>query len=109
HVRAALRPLEGKSLLALHGSDVEGRIAAVPDVRSAPYDRAFPNTLRVVVVPERPVAVIRQGAAAWLVSARGRVLRSLARGTDKALPRIWLPRGPDVQVGATVAPDEGGQ
>src|ERR687884_1913177 len=109
HVRAALRPLEGKSLLALHGSDVEDRLAGVPEVRSATYDRAFPNTLRVVVVPERPVAVIRQGAAAWLVSARGRVLRALARGTERALPRIWLPRGADVQVGTTVAPDEGGQ
>jgi cell division protein FtsQ len=108
-VRAALRPLEGKSLLALHASDVEDRLAAVPDVQSATYDRAFPNTLRVVVVPERPVAVIRQGASAWLVSARGRVLRSLARGTDRALPRIWLARSADVQVGATVAPDEGGQ
>ena len=109
HVRAALRPLEGKSLLALHGSDVEGRLAAVPDVQSATYDRAFPNTLRVVVVPERPVAVIRQGASAWLVSARGRVLRSLPRGTARALPRIWLPRSADVQIGATVSPDEGGQ
>ena len=109
HVRAALRPLEGKSLLALHGSDVEDRLAAVPDVQSATYDRAFPNTLRVVVVPERPVAVIRQGAAAWLVSARGRVLRALPRGTDKTLPRIWLPRSADVQVGATVASDEGGE
>ena len=108
HVRAALGPLEGKSLLALHGSEVEDRLAAVPDVQSATYDRAFPNTLRVVVVPERPVAVIRQGASAWLVSARGRVLRALARGTERALPRIWLPRSADVQVGATVAPDEGG-
>jgi cell division protein FtsQ len=106
HVRAALRPLEGKSLLALHGSDVEDRLAAVPDVQRATYDRAFPNTLRVVVVPERPVAVVRQGASAWLVSARGRVLRTLARGTERALPRIWLPRTADVQVGA-VAPDEG--
>jgi cell division protein FtsQ len=109
HVRAALRPLEGKSLLALRGSDVEDRLAAVPDVRSATYDRAFPNTLRVIVVPERPVAVIRQGASAWLVSARGRVLRSLPRGVERALPRIWLPRSADVQVGATVAPDEGGE
>jgi cell division protein FtsQ len=109
HVRAALRPLERKSLLSLHGSVVADRLAAVPDVQSATYDRAFPNTLRVVVVPERPVAVIRQGASAWLVSARGRVLRALARGTERTLPRIWLPRGADVQVGAAVAPDEGGQ
>lgn len=109
HVRAALRPLEGKSLLALHGSDVQDRLAAVPEVRSATYDRAFPNTLRVVVVPERPVAVLRQGAAAWLVSARGRVLSTLPHGAQRGLPRIWLPRNVDVAVGITVAPDEGGR
>ncbi|TML58586.1 MAG: FtsQ-type POTRA domain-containing protein [Actinobacteria bacterium] len=83
HVRAALRSLEGKSLLALHGSDVEGRLASVPDVQSATYDRAFPNTLRIVVVPERPVAVIRQGASAWLVSARGRVLAAAGLAASK--------------------------
>jgi cell division protein FtsQ len=108
HVRAALQPLEGKSLLALHSSDVEDRIAAVPEVQSVTYDRAFPNTLRVVIVPERPIAVVRQGAAAWLVSARARVLRTLPRGSRRALPRIWLPRTADVEVGATLAPDEGG-
>jgi cell division protein FtsQ len=109
HVREALQPLEGKNLLALHGSDVEGRLTAVPDVQSATYDRAFPNTLRVVVVPERPVAVVRQGASAWLVSARGRVLRPLPRGSARALPRIWLTRSANIEIGATVAPDEGGQ
>jgi cell division protein FtsQ len=109
HVRAALRPLEGKSLLALHASDVEDRLAAVPDVRSATYDRAFPSTLRVVVVPEQPVAVVREGAAAWLVSARGRVLSTLVHGSRRGLPRIWLPRTVDVAVGETLAADEGGR
>ena len=109
HVRAALRPLEGKSLLALHASDVEDRLAAVPEVRRATYDRAFPNTLRVVVVPERPVAVVRQGASSWLVSTEARVLSTLPRGARRRLPRIWLPRGVDVAVGETVAADEGGR
>ena len=109
HVRAALRPLEGKSLLALHAADVEDRLAAVPEVHRVTYDRAFPNTLRVVVVPERPVAVVRQGAAAWLVSAHGRVLRALPRGSHRALPRIWLARSADVEVGGTLASDEGGR
>ena len=108
HVRAALQPLEGESLLALHAADVEDRLAAVPEVQRVTYDRAFPNTLRVVVVPERPIAVVRQGASAWLVSARGRVLRALPRGARRALPRIWLPRSVDVEVGATLARDEGG-
>jgi cell division protein FtsQ len=108
HVRAALRPLEGKSLLDLHAADVEDRLAAVPEVRHVTYDRAFPNTLRVAVVPERPIAVVRQGASAWLVSARGRVLRALPRGSRRGLPRIWLPRSVDVAVGAMLAPDDGG-
>jgi cell division protein FtsQ len=108
HVRAALQPIEGESLLALHATDVEDRLAAVPEVQRVTYDRAFPNTLRVVVVPERPIAVVRQGASAWLVSARGRVLRALPRGARRALPRIWLPRSIDVEVGAALARDEGG-
>src|SRR5437764_649820 len=109
HVRAALRPLQGKSLLALHGSDVEDRLAAVPEVRRATYDRAFPNTLRVVVVPEQPVAVVRQGASSWLVSTDARVLSTLPLGARRRLPRIWLPRGVDVAVGETLASDEGGR
>jgi cell division protein FtsQ len=109
HVREALRPLEGTSLLALHSSDVEDRLAAVPEVRRATYDRAFPNTLRVVVVPERPVAVVRQGAASWLVSTSGRVLSVLPRGALRRLPRIWIPQGIDVAVGDTLASDEGGR
>jgi cell division protein FtsQ len=109
HVRAALQPLEGKSLLALHGEDVADRLAAVPEVQHATYDRAFPNTLRVVVVPERPIAVVRQGASAWLVSMRGRVLRALPRGSHRSLPRIWVPRSADVEVGAMLAADEGGR
>jgi POTRA domain-containing FtsQ-type protein len=109
HVRAALRPLEGKSLLELHASDVQDRLAAVPEVRRATYDRAFPSTLRVTVVPEQPVAVVRQGAAAWLLSARGRVLARLPRGMRRGLPRIWLPRTAEVVVGDTVAADDGGR
>lgn len=109
HVRAALRPLEGKSLLALHSSDVQDRLAAVPEVERATYDRAFPNTLRVTIVAQHPVAVVRQGADAWLLSAHGRVLGALRRGSRRALPRIWLPRTAEVTVGDTLAPDEGGR
>ena len=108
HVRAALRPLDGKSLLALNAADVEDRLASVPEVRRATYDRAFPSTLRVAVVPEQPVAVVRQGAAAWLLSARGRILSRLDRRTARVLPRIWLPRAAEIVVGATLAADDGG-
>jgi cell division protein FtsQ len=108
-VRRALAPVEGRSLLALRPIDVSRRLASLPEVRSATYDRAFPHTLRLTVVPERPVAVIRRGAGSWLVSARGRVLRPLAHGALRRLPRVWLPREVDVAPGTTLPSDEGGQ
>jgi cell division protein FtsQ len=108
-VRRALAPVEGRSLLVLRPIDVRRRLVSLPEVRSATYDRAFPHTLRLTVVPERPVAVVRRGAGSWLVSARGRILRPLPRGTLARLPRVWLPREVDVTPGTTLAADEGGQ
>jgi cell division protein FtsQ len=106
-VRSALRPLEGTSLLQLGSGEVDRRLAAIPDVASARYDRAFPHKLTVYVVPERPVAVLRRGAGSWLVSARGRVLRPVSHGALPALPRIWVAAGTDLPVGTTLAPDSG--
>jgi cell division protein FtsQ len=90
-VRSALRPLEGESLLRLDLDAVGARLAAIPSVRSASFDRAFPHTLRVSVVAERPVAVLRRGPEAWLVSARGRVIKRLQEPRRSSLPRIWAP------------------
>lgn len=90
-VREALRPLEGESLLRVDLDTVANRLAAIPSVRHASFDRAFPNTLRVTVVAERPVAVLRRGPEAWLVSARGRVIRRLQQPRLSPLPRIWAP------------------
>lgn len=90
-VRTALRPLEGESLLRLDLDAVASRLAAIPSVRKASFDRAFPHTLRVTVAAERPVAVLRRGSEAWLVSARGRVIRRLQQPRLSRLPRIWVP------------------
>jgi cell division protein FtsQ len=106
-VRAALAPLRGSSLVALDRSEVERRLAALPDVASANYDRAFPHTLRIVVQPERAVAVLRRGSEAWLVSTNARVLSSVPLGTRMRLARIWLPAGAEVEVGTTLADDDG--
>jgi cell division protein FtsQ len=106
-VRGALQPFAGRSLLALNGAAVVGRVQDLPLVVSASYDRDFPHTLRVRVVPERPVAVLRSGNASWLVSARGRVMAVVDRTTFRAVPRIWLPQGFDVQVGAFLTDDAG--
>jgi cell division protein FtsQ len=100
-VKAALEPLEGTSLLALNGSDVERRLAALPVVASATYDRSFPHTLRVVVRPEHPVAVVRHGADAWVVAASARVIADAQPHAFPALPRVWLTTDPP-HVGAAL-------
>lgn len=101
-VRIALEPLLGKTLVTLEPADVDNRLSQIPDVAAASYDRAFPHTLIVNVEPERPLAVLRQGADSWLLSARGRVLRRLSRGARARLPRIWIDRGVEVAVGESV-------
>ena len=91
-VEAALAPLSGKSLPSVSAADLDRALAGLPDVRAIGFDRAYPRTLRVTVVAERPVAVLRRGADAWLVSERGRVLRELPGARPALLPRIWVAR-----------------
>ena len=95
-VRAALGAATGQSLVTLDVGKLERQVESVPTVAAVRFDRAFPHTLRVFVVPEQPVAVARQGASSWLVSARGRVLASLTHGARPGLPRLWL--GPTTKV-----------
>jgi len=106
-VRGALRSYQGRSLVAVDGAAVEQQVDGVPAVRSSIADRAFPHTLRVRVLPEVPVAVLRRGPESWLVSGRGRVMGAIARGTQPSLPRIWLPTRSDIQIGAFLADQPG--
>ncbi len=101
-VRRALRDDLGTSLLRIDMARARARLTSLPTVVSASFDRAFPHTLRVVVVPERPVAVVRQGAASWLVSAHGRVMAGLDHGARPGVPRIWVGKGVTFAVGARV-------
>jgi cell division protein FtsQ len=100
-IRAALSPYVGKSLVRFDRRDAERRLASVPEVADAHFDRDFPHTLKVRVRLERPVAVLRRGGDAWLVSATARVLGRLSRPFPP-LPRIWLPASADVSVNATL-------
>jgi cell division protein FtsQ len=102
-VRKALAPAVGDSLLALDLADLVRRAEAVPMVATATVDRAFPHVLEITVVPEMPVAVLRQGSSSWLAAAGGRVVAELAPGVRPGLPRIWLKRDVDVQVGERLA------
>ena len=102
HVRAALAPVEGESLLALNAGEVERRLAKLPDVAAAGYDRNFPHTLRVTVRPEHPVAIARRGPKAWLVAASTRTIAQVPLGKHPELPRIWLAHSGEPQVGASL-------
>ena len=102
HVRKALAPLEGTSLLALRGSSVEQRLLPLTDVASVSYDRDFPHTLRVLVRPEEPAAIARRGANAWLVSTSAEVISTVPAGKRNALPAVWLTRSDDPEVGARI-------
>jgi cell division protein FtsQ len=87
-VEGAAAPLVGESLVGLDGSELERRLEALPTVRSAQVDRAFPHTLEIAVVPERPVAVLQRGDDAWLVSERGHVIAAVDEDARPGLPRI---------------------
>lgn len=101
-VRKVLAPAVGQSLLALDLSELAQRAGTVPMVAGATFDRGYPHTLRIHVVPELPVAVLRQGSSSWLAAASGRVVADLDQGARPALPRVWLPREVDVRLGEPV-------
>lgn len=102
HVRAALSPLEGKSLLRLDSADVARLLAALPDVAASGYDRDFPHTLRVVVRPEHAVAVARRGPKAWLIAASTRTIAVVPPKSHPGLPRIWLAHSGEPEIGAAI-------
>ena len=105
-VRAALAAEVGTSLLRVSSGAVADEVESVPGVRSFTYDRAFPHTLRVLVKREVPVLVVRRvpGSEAFLVGASGRVIRMLPHSRLSHLPRLWVTKAVDVEVGAPLPP-----
>lgn len=107
-VQRELGRYDGRSLVTVDAGAVAQRVDGLPAVRSSVVDRAFPHTLRVRVVPEVPVAVLRRGADSFLVSARGRVIAPIARGAHRSLPRIWLPAQTELELGSLLDEGAGG-
>ena len=104
-VERALQDRRGESLVGLDLDAAQTDITALSTVAAVSFDRAYPHTLRVTVVPERPVAVVRQGAAAFVVSDRGRVIASVPRTKRPELARIWVARDVPLEPGAIVDGD----
>jgi cell division septal protein FtsQ len=107
-VRRELQRYEGKSLVTVDAAAVGQHVDGLPSVRTSVVDRSFPHTLRIRVVPEIPVAVLRRGADSFLVSARGRVIAPVALGTHRPLPRIWLPPRTELELGSLLGGEAGG-
>lgn len=98
-VQAALAPLEGESLVSIGSAHVQSLAQDVPYVLAARIERDFPSALKVKLVLHRPVAVVRSGAGAWVVSSRGHVLEAVKPAALPALPRVWIPAGADPEPG----------
>jgi len=91
----SLEETRGTSLVSLDGDSVVRRLETLPSVESVTYDRAFPHALRLVVVPEEPVAVVNQASNHWIVSVRGRVIGETSGAEAPELPRVrYLPEAP---------------
>jgi cell division protein FtsQ len=95
----------GTSLLEVDTDRLSHAVEKLPTVVSAELDRAFPHALRVSIVPERPVLVVRRGGESWLVSARARVMGTIPRGTRRALPRLWVRRAVEIERGGVLGDD----
>lgn len=104
-VERSLSATKGGSLLKFDAAAAQQTVQALPTVAGVRFDRAFPHTLRVVVVPERAVAVVRQGATSYLVAESGRVMATAERRDRPALARIWIKRDVQLQVGARAEGD----
>jgi cell division protein FtsQ len=103
-----LSRLVGTSLVSLDGAALRRHVDSLPTVVSVEYDRSFPHTLRVTIVPETTAAVLHRGHQTWVVSARGRVVAHVPRGTLPLMPRIWVPAATPVAAGAFLGAEQGG-
>jgi len=104
-VRRALASTRGTSLLKVDLARSLQAVEGLSTVESAHFDRAFPHTLRVVVVPERGVAIVRQGADSYLVAESGRVIGTADRHDRPTLARIWVNRSVKLVVGEPTTGD----
>ncbi len=77
----ALDEIGSVSMLSVDPDRLAAVVATIPHVQSAEVDRAFPNTLRIRVVPERPVALAPSGSGFVVLAASGRVLGPVTEGT----------------------------
>jgi cell division protein FtsQ len=89
-IRAAVESVAGgRNLLQVDRDAISSRLLEMPYVRSVSIDRAFPHTLAVRVVVERPAVLVMAGKTGYLVSDDGRVLEQTT-ATPAGLPQVTM-------------------
>jgi cell division protein FtsQ len=101
-IDTVIAPFRGRSLVGLDRPAIERAVLGIPEVRTVEIDRDFPNTLRVFVGREFPVAILRRGAEAWLIAASNKVVRPFPLGQSIGFPRIWVPASVAVAQGEPI-------
>ena len=99
-VKRALKPMDGEPLLGLDRGQVKALARTVPAVMAAEVERDFPDGIRVKLILEEPVGVVRSGLEAWVVSGRGRIIEKTTPTGKRDLPRIWITAGYRFSLGA---------
>ncbi len=88
----------GRNLLQVDRGAIARTLQQMPYVRSVSIDRAFPHTLAVRVVAERPAVVAMAGKTGYLVADDGRVLAQTT-ALPKRLPQVTLPGSSSLSIG----------
>lgn len=101
-IDVAVAPFRGHSLVGLDRSAIARAVLGIPEVRTVKIDRDFPNTVRVFVGRESPVAILRRGSEAWLIAASNKVVRPFPLGRSTDFPRIWVTGSVAVAQGAAI-------
>lgn len=86
-MRAAAQVETGVPLLRVPTDEIEGRVAALPQVASATVTRAWPDTIVIDVVRRTPVALVAGTSGYDLVDATGAVIRTVP-GVEEGVPVV---------------------
>ncbi len=89
---------EGHSLLAVNSGAIQQAIEAMPWVRSATVDRAFPSTLAVRVDMYVPEVAATTAGHTYLVASDAHVIAT-AKQAPKGVPTVALPKGAGLVAG----------
>lgn len=85
-VRDLAEIANGDALLRIDTRSVVDRMETEPWIAGAKVTRSFPTTVRIEVIEEKPLLVLRTEQGSALVSTTGRIIDFQAGGTDATDP-----------------------